>query len=371
MLRRAALIAALALAACAPRGTLTLVPQAAGVGDLTEVFVATSRAVDPATGAYGPGRQRGALGFARYEVSVPPGREIGQITWPPPGGPADPARDFVTADAEIYGAAAAFRADLGRALAREKRGEREAMIFVHGFNTTYAEGIYRIAQLSHDLEIPGVPVHYAWPSIARPLGYAHDLDSAMFGRDGLGRLLEQVSAAGAERIILVAHSMGTLVTMETLRQLSIAGRRGVLDKVAGVVLIAPDLDVDVFHSQATRIGHLPQPFIIFTSRRDRALALSARLTGQRQRLGNLRDLTQVADLKVTVVDVAAFNVGAGHFNVGESPALIRLLSRFAEVNAAYGSDSAVRTGLLPGAVLTVQNATALILSPVTALAGAR
>ena len=105
--------------------------------------------------------------------------------------------------------------------------------------------------------------------------------------------------------------------------------------------------------------------------RDRALALSARLTGQRQRLGNLRDLSQVADLKVTVVDVAAFDVGAGHFNVGESPALIRLLSRFAEVDTAYGSDSAVRTGLLPGAVLTVQNATALILSPVTALAGAR
>lgn len=360
----------LVLCGCAPRGEIIVDPAAASVGVMRNVFVGTTRAIDPATGGLGNERLRGTTAFARYDVSIPPDREVGKLTWPRRNSPPDPQTDFLTTDAVIYGDTAGFRQDLRAALAAEPRGQRDAVVFVHGFNTTFAEGLYRIAQLSVDLDLPGVPVHYAWPSLGTPLGYVYDRDSAIFARDGLERLLDEVAASGAERIVVVAHSMGSFVAMETLRQMAIRGNSPARTKLAGVVLISPDLDVDVFHEQAAGIGKLPQPFIIFTSRRDRALALSARLTGQRDRLGNLANLDEVADLELTVVDVAAFSVGAGHFNVGNSPALIQLLGRFGEVTRAYDADQAVRAGLVPGVVLTVRDATAVILSPVTVISGA-
>ena len=84
----------------------------------------------------------------------------------------------------------------------------------------------------------------------------------------------------------------------------------------------------------------------------------------RDRLGNLRDVSKVADLEVTVVDVAAYSTGHGHLDVVRSPALIRLLSRIGDIDSAFGADRSGRSGLLPGIVLTVQSATEIILTPV-------
>jgi esterase/lipase superfamily enzyme len=369
-MRRPILALALALAAaCAPRGEVVLMPQTGGIGMPETIFVGTTRAIDAETGAFGGERQRDGVAYARYTVSIPPQRDLGTITYPDSQS-TDPTTDFVTTEALVYDGAPAFRSDLARALAALPQGEREVTVFTHGFNNTFAEGLYRIAQMAHDLELPGVQVHYSWPSRGKPLAYVHDRDSALLARDGLERLLEEVAAAGAERIVIVGHSMGAALSMETLRQLAIRGNTRVTSRISGVILLSPDIDVDVFRAQARAISPLPQPFFIFTSRRDRALALSARLTGQRQeRLGNIKDVSRIADLKVTVIDVAAFSVGDGHSNVSNSPALIRLLGRISEVDAAYGRDRTGRTGLLPGVVLTVQNVTQVILSPVSALGG--
>lgn len=356
------------LAACSPRGMIEIVPTAVGVGDIQTIFVGTTRQPDPVTGIFGPERLRDATRFARYDVSIPPERTVGDISFPRKGRDPDIRTDFVTTEARNYPDDAAFRADLRRALAAKPAGQREVTVFTHGFNNTFAEGLYRIAQMGHDLELPGVMVHYSWPSAGKTLAYVRDRDSAAFARDGLEKLLNEVAAAGANKIVIVGHSMGAQLTMEVLRQMAIRGDRTVRPRIAGVVLLSPDIDVDVFRSQARTIGRLPQPFFIFTSRKDRALALSARLTGQRRnRLGNLRDVAEVADLEVTVVDVAAYSTGGGHMDLASSPALIQLLTRIPDVNAAYDADNAVRTGLLPGVILTVQSATAIILKPVTAI----
>lgn len=349
---------------CAPRGEIRLVPQAAAVGTAETVFVATTRAFDPEARAYSSERSEQAS-FARYVISVPPDRDPGSITYPRRGAKPDATEDFLTTSEVLYPAVAPFRRDLSAALRSEGRGGREATIFVHGYNNTFAEGVYRIAQLAHDLDLPGVAMHYAWPSAATPFGYVYDRDSANFARNGLEDMLREVSGSGADRIFLVAHSMGSGLVVEALRQLAIRGDRQTLGRIAGVILISPDIDVDVFRAQAHDIGNLPQPFLIFGSKRDRALQLSARLTGQTARLGSLSNIGAVADLDVTFVDVAAFSVGAGHFNVGDSEALIRLLDRINDVDAAFNADAAAKVGLLPGVVLTVQNATEIILSPIT------
>ncbi|MCB2136996.1 MAG: alpha/beta fold hydrolase [Rhodobacteraceae bacterium] len=357
------------LAACEARGTLVLDPAATGVGSVETIFVGTTRGIDPETGEEFSRVRSHSTRFVRLDVSIPPERTPGEIKWPRTNKRANPQTDFVLIGKDIYPEPSAFRRELAEAIRHERRGDREAVVFVHGFNNNFAEGSYRLAQLGRDLDAGGVLVHYSWPSRANPLGYAYDRDSALFARDGLETLLTEVEAAGAERILIVAHSLGSALTMETLRQIAISGNRRLMSRISGVVLMSPDIDVDVFRAQAARIGTLPRPFIIFTSKRDRALALSARLTGQDNRLGNLTDVETVADLKVTLLDTTAFSTGSGHFDAGNSPALLKMLSRVSDVDSAFSGDQTGRAGLLPGAVLSVQNATQLILLPVTAISG--
>lgn len=353
------------LTACAPRGRVVVDPSAARVGTVERLYIGTTRGPDPETGdPFGSGRSRDTR-YLQLDVSVPPDREPGQITWPSKRGPVQPATEFLATGETVYAAPAEFRA----ALRRDLPPQREAIVFVHGFNNNFPEGAYRLAQIGHDLDIRATLVHYSWPSRAHPLGYAYDRDSALFARDGLEDLLREVEAAGARRITVVAHSMGAALTMETLRQIAIAGDTGLQSRIAGVVLVSPDVDIDVFRAQANRIGRLPEPFVIFTSKRDRALQLAARLSGQKERLGNIKDIGVLSDLKVTFLDTTAFSTGAGHFNLGDSPSLISILGRLPDIDRAFAGDPTGRTGFLPGAILTVRSATEIVLSPVTALAG--
>ncbi|WP_415182373.1 alpha/beta hydrolase [Phaeovulum sp.] len=353
------------LAACSPRGEIVFAPATAHVAPGRAIFVGTTRGPDPETGAPLSRGRLEHIAFAQFDVAVPPDRQPGDIRFTPKGMAPDPERDFLATGEKFYADAPAFRADLTQTL---RANGNEAVVFVHGYNNTLAEGLYRFAQMGHDLHLPGVLVHYSWPSMGHPLGYAYDRDSALFARDGFVALLDEVAAAGAKRIIIVAHSMGASLTMETLRQMALTGNTRVPARLGGVVLISPDLDVDLFRAQARTIGHLPQPFVIFTSQRDRALRLAARLSGETERLGNLDNVDRLADLQVTMVEVGAYSVGDGHFTVGRSPALIALMGQTGALAAALDSDQSTRAGLLPGVVLTVHQATQIVLAPVQQIA---
>lgn len=357
----------LALTGCAAHHEYRVMPEAGAVGAVHSVYVATTRGINAETGRP-DGTRDAEERFSRLDISIPPERALGEITWPPRRGPVDPAKHFLTVQHAAFPDARSFRGDFARALHQQPPGAREAVVFIHGFNTTFSEGAYRIAQLSHDMRLPGVVAHYSWPSFGSPLGYVYDGDSALFARDGLEQLLHELHHAGAERTVIVAHSMGSLLAMETLRQIAIAGDRHILDRIGGVMLISPDIDVEVFRMQAERIGTLPDPFIIFTSKRDEVLRLSARLTGQKDRLGTMTDIQEVGELKLTLLDVSAFTDGRAHFTVGTSPALLRLSSSLPEVYRAFALDPAGRTDLLTGTVLTVRNATEIVLHPVASLA---
>jgi len=350
------------LAACAPRGDIVMLPEAGAVGQVQPVYFATMRGASEDPDRIFDGARSEDISYGRIDISVPPDREQGAVAYPDRAEP-DPETEFLAIDRHSYDGSGAFRAALSRELAARRDDGRDVVIFVHGFNATFGEGMFRMAQLMQDLQIPGIGVHYSWPSAGNPLGYSHDRDSQLFARDGLEALIADIHAAGARDVVIVAHSMGALMTMEVLRQIEIARPGTAHRTVDGVVLFSPDIDVDLFRAQALRIGKLPQPFIIFTSRRDAALALAARLTGQRERLGNISDVAQVADLDVTILDVSNFSDGTRHLTAATSPSLLRLLSAMGQVSDAFAGDQAGRTGLLPGTILTMQNATQIILEP--------
>jgi esterase/lipase superfamily enzyme len=357
------LLVVLLLMGCAARGEFTKAPAGLAGGTPETIFVGTTRADGPE--GFGFDRAE-AASFLRYDVAIPADRAPGEVNWPPRTRKPDAKRDFLTLDQRNFASAEEFSAALKAAMTL--RGQTDAVIYVHGFNNTMAEGVYRVAQMHHDLEVPGVAVHYAWPSRGSALGYVYDRDSVLFARSGFVDLLDQVEAAGAKNIVIVAHSMGAFLTMEALRQVALREGHGALDRVSGVVLIAPDLDLDVFRSQAKDIGDLPQPFVIFGSSRDRILGISATISGNGDRLGNMDGIAEISDLQVTYLDTAAYNTGTGHLNLGENPALLRLFGGIIGIDQAFRADARSRVGLLPGLVLTVRNATEIVLAPVGAIA---
>jgi len=359
----AAIIGLALLMACAPRGEFTAAPSDRASLAPETIFVGTSRAADE----NGFTRDRSnTASFVRYDIGIPPDREPGEVNWPPKTRKPDPNRDFLTLNESRFSHPGEFRQALRKAM--DLRGQKTAVVYVHGFNNTMAEGVYRVAQMHHDLKVPGVAIHYAWPSRGSALGYVYDRDSALFGRGGFEQLLNEAVGAGANEVVIVAHSMGSALTMETLRQMALRNNARSLSRIKGVVLISPDIDVDVFRSLVLDIGVLPEPFVIFGSRKDRMLGLSATLSGAEERLGNLEDLTRIADLKVTYYDTAAFSVGDGHLDPGTSPALLSLLSGILGIDLAFRTDARARVGLFQGLVLTVRNATEIVLAPVGAIA---
>ncbi|OOY22900.1 hypothetical protein BMI91_15660 [Thioclava sediminum] len=361
MVRFLIMILMLSLAACAPRGRLAYLEHP--VADARSIFVGSTRAPDPQTGQpFGTARSQ-QLRLARFDVATPPDREVAEIAYPMTDtSPVDPDKQFLVSQSEIDMKRPAFQSELRTAL---RKHDGQAVLFVHGFNNSFAEGLYRMAQMGADFDLPGVLVHYSWPSRANVLGYAYDRDSVLFARDGLEKLIDDLNAAGAKRILIVGHSLGAELVMEVLRQEAIAQKQGRFSTISGVVLISPDIAVDVFKTQADAIGALPQPFIIFTSAKDRALQLSARLSGKRDRLGNLEDVSSIAHYKVTLINVSAFNTGDGHFNVVTSPALIRLLDSAQKVAEVLEVEQFGRTGLGDAVVLTVENTTQIILAPIS------
>ncbi|MEM8631508.1 MAG: alpha/beta fold hydrolase [Pseudomonadota bacterium] len=327
--------------------------------ELNRVFVTTSRQPTEA-GFFGTTRG-GSLHFTHFDISIPPVRNVGEITYPKRT--PDPTHDFLTSEWSDYPDPVVWRNAINERLSQLPPDQREVAIYVHGFNNTFAEGLYRAAQISEDYQIPGIMAHYSWPSAGNPLTYAYDRDSVLYSRDGLEAMLRELSNVAADRIIIVAHSMGSLLTMETLRQIDRRDPGWARRNLHGVVLMSPDIDPAIFKAQARDIAELPDQFIILTSDKDRALQLSARLTGQTERLGNVGNVDELAEFNITVVNISEFSTGGGHMTGLTSPALIGILSQARELDASIQGGNSGRVGILPGTVLTVQNATEVILSP--------
>jgi esterase/lipase superfamily enzyme len=157
----------------------------------------------------------------------------------------------------------------------------DVMVFVHGFNNKEKDAVTRAKTLVNAISFRGVPVAFTWPSFGGGWGtryYLYDLQSSTFSRDELVALLQSLASEGAVgRIHLVGHSMGCWLAMEALRQTSIAQQANVLSKLSSIILLAPDIDEDVFDSQVAAIGPLARRIAVFAGTDDRALAVSAAL----------------------------------------------------------------------------------------------
>jgi len=184
-------------------------------------------------------------------------------------------------------------------------GAGDVLIYVHGFKQTFETAVLDGAHLSDGIKFRGRTMVFSWPSKAGFFDYAYDRDSAMWSRDDFERVLSAlVSAPSGGRVNIVAHSMGTMLTLESLRQLYARYGDTVTGRIGAVVFAAPDIDMDVFSSAIQRIGPLAGKITVIAATNDRALALSGQIAGGMTRVG-AAEKAVIARLGVRVVDASA------------------------------------------------------------------
>ncbi len=239
--------------------------------------------------------------------------------------PVDPAQ----AEAERR-----FKEELATRLAQTPR--KDVFIFVHGFNNTFEDGMVTTAELWHFLGREGVPICYTWPAGMGAFAYIYTLASTDFTIYHLKQTLRLIaSCPEVEKVHIIAHSRGTQVTTDTVRELHLE-IRGTGDtqktlKLGTVVLAAADIDLDVAiaRNATERIGRAAERSALYISSHDEALGLSQWLFGGR-RLGEvdlkLFDKTEIAALRssqrLQLIDARVKKRGAhGHSYFHANPAV--------------------------------------------------
>jgi esterase/lipase superfamily enzyme len=182
------------------------------------------------------------------------------------------------------------------------------LIYVHGYRESFESAAVSAARLSDGIRFKGVSGLFTWPSAAATLDYAYDRESAMWSRDAFEDLLKALAAApSGGRIFIVAHSMGTLLTLETVRMLRAEAGEAAMSRIGAIVLAAPDIDFDLFSSGVSRLGPDVRKITVISSTNDRALELSAAIAGGTRAGG--ADRAKLEALGVRVADASDYGGG--------------------------------------------------------------
>ncbi len=312
-----ALVSALALSAC-------IGPDLNSVGDYggglspfatayapekprpVQVFIASTRKGE--TGP-APREQASAARYALATMTVPEGHRAGSME-APLWGRANGRTDIALAGERDLDEDE-FRAELASHLSGRVGVNRDVLVFVHGYNTSFEEARLRATQIAADMHFGGVTVLFTWPSKSDLFGYVSDKDSATASRDALEGLLREIGETpGVGKIHVLAHSMGGWLSMEALRESAIAGDRTLSGRLGEVILASPDIDMGVFSSQMARIR--PADVTVFATPNDRALSISSFIASSRQRVGALdaskpEDRAEIEAAGAKVVDVSAWS----------------------------------------------------------------
>jgi esterase/lipase superfamily enzyme len=287
------------------------------------VFVVSTRKDDGA----GTNEMRSdGADYSLQILSVPPQHQVGQIERPVFGA-ADPAKHFVEASRRELDEES-FRNELATNISGRIGSNRDVLLYVHGFNTSYDEARFRLAQVVEDGRFGGVSILFTWPSSNNLLSYEGARESATASRDALTSVLKDLSEVpDIGKINILAHSMGTWLTMEALRERAIAGSPDLNGKLGIVMLAAPDIDLSVFREQLTMIDASHVSVLVSAS--DKALSLSQTLAGDRPRVGaldprKLADRAALARLGVKVYDLSGESTGLiGHDTYADAPDVVR------------------------------------------------
>ena len=252
-----------------------------GSHHLVRVFFATDRdQTDSELAGEKFGSGRGSLTYGSCEVSIPKGHRTGELEaprWWRLEFSEDPAKHVVLLRTDVSNPDDFF----ARVSERVRHSpEKNAFVFVHGYNVTFENAARRTAQITFDLGFRGAPVFYSWPSQGETGKYTVDEQNIEWSEANLKHFLTQFfDRSDAEDIYLVAHSMGNRGLTRALKAL-VTEKPEIRQRLREVILTAPDIDAEVFKRDiAPALTRFERPVTLYASSEDVALKASKKVHG--------------------------------------------------------------------------------------------
>ena len=210
-----------------------------------------------------------------------------------------------------------------QALLEWGEGERSALAFIHGFNVTFQEAAIRTAQIGFDLKMRGIVGFFSWPSKGRlgPLDYTADEASIEASERQISDfLIGFADRARAERVHVIAHSMGNRGLLRAMQRIVQTAARGAKKPFGHIVCAAPDVDATVFRDLVKAHQILAERTTLYLSSRDRALK-SAGLIYNAPRAGFVPPVTVVEGVDTVEVSNSDLTL-LGHGYYGDAEAVL-------------------------------------------------
>lgn len=289
-------------------------------------------------------RDRAGLSFGTIQVSIPKDHQIGKIdrqsfsSWLFGRDVAD--SEFVLRSAKVLS-----KEELLKAIAYGD--SKRALVYVHGFNNSFQDGAFRLAQLVWDTQYRGIPVLFAWPTREDAFQYVTDYENAEFSSDGFRELLRILKTeAKVEQVDVIVHSMGSRVVLLGLT----AGNTdlGPLP-INELIFAAPDFDRDNFKSALSKVQKMAKAVTLYVNSNDWALALSKKIRSEYSRAGDVDAVHgPVVMPGLETIDVSAVGkdfFGLNHSSYSDKLVLINEIAQII-LNAMHPPN--IRTPVLVG-----------------------
>ncbi len=235
----------------------------------------------------------------------------------------DPAEHFTIQEIKAL-SREDFLALVRERIAASARFEKHALVFVHGYQTTFDNAVYRTAQIAFDLKFDGAPFLYSWPSGGTLQGYTYDRESAAQAERYLRSFLDMVvKETGATKVSVIAHSMGNQVLLRVLQDFKRTMPEGVL--LSQLILAAPDVDRDSFENIVSSITGIADGITLYAAANDQALDISRRVNGGVPRAGDVPETGPIVLSGVDTIDATATSMdtlGINHAGYAENIKLL-------------------------------------------------
>ena len=164
-------------------------------------------------------------------------------------------------------------------------GKKDILIFIHGYNVSFAKAAQRTAQIVYDLRFAGVPLLYSWPSNAKLTSYKQDRQNIELSIPYIKSFLKKViNEFNPDNVNIIAHSMGTYGLTQALYELSgEITKTNKSPKFNQIILAAPDIDAKQFKNKiAPAISRSAKMATLYASSNDLALVISKRINGDKR-----------------------------------------------------------------------------------------
>lgn len=242
--------------------------------DIVRVHYATNRAWSGRAEPDAFSGDRGTeLLHGTADVSIPRHRDLGSIprpTWWRLEFREDPDKHVIVKGLDPLSREDAV--DSMRATIAESP-MRQVLLFVHGYNSSFADALRRTAQLAYDLDFGGLPFCFSWPSTDKMGDYDEDGERIDWAVPDLVKTLTLIRReTGAECIHLIAYSMGARAVADALDEIARDPATPGEAPIRQTLLAAPDIDAGIMGNMAARLVSSAERVTIYASSRDKALA---------------------------------------------------------------------------------------------------